>query len=185
MTAIPTQRYHPSEALWQDYHRFTASELPKHIRPWILDSGSLTQRLIKASQGQFAVQVLKQEWQRPRLSEAQLLDMQPREMAIIREVALLCKGVPWVFARSVIPASSLQGHLRRLRKFDNSSLGAMLFSDPSMRRAPFQLAKLNRFSHQLPTHLQQNSELWGRRSRFELGGKPLMVSEVFLQAFKA
>ena len=184
MTALPTNRYHPAEALWQDYHRYTARQLPAQTRTWLLDSGSLTQRLIKASGGQFAVQVLKQRWERPRLSEAQLLDMQPREMGIIREVALLCGGEPWVFARSVIPASSLHGHLRRLRQLDNSSLGAMLFSDPSMQRWPFQLARLDGFNHQLPEQLRQDSELWGRRSRFELRGKPLMVSEIFLQAFR-
>jgi chorismate lyase len=184
LIALKTNRYHPAEDNWQDFHRYTACELPSQIRPWLLDSGSLTRRLIKSSHGNFSVEILKQQWQRPRLSEAQLLDMAPREMAIIREVALLCHGQPWVFARSVIPASSLQGHLRRLRKFDNSSLGAMLFSDPSMHRAPFQLAKLNGFNHQLPQNMQQDAELWGRRSRFELGGKPIMVSEIFLQAFK-
>jgi chorismate--pyruvate lyase len=184
LTVLQTNRYHPAEANWQDFHRYTARELPSQIRPWLLDSGSLTQRLIKSSSDHFAVQVLKQEWQRPRLSEVQLLNMQPREMAIIREVALLCHGQPWVFARSVIPATSLHGHLRRLRKLNNSSLGALLFSAPSMHRAPFQLAKLNGFNHQLPQSLQQNADLWGRRSRFELSGKAIMVSELFLQAFK-
>ena len=173
----------PAEAHWQDYHRYTAHQLPPTIRPWLLDSGSLTQRLLKASLGNFSVQVLRQCWQRPRLSEQQLLGMQAREWAIVREVALRCHGQPWVFARSVIPASSLRGHLRRLRKFDNSSLGAMLFSDPSMQRHPFQLARLPGDSWQLPAPLQQKEPLWGRRSRFELGGKPLMVSELFLEAF--
>tara|TARA_R110000868_G_scaffold391396_3_gene661470 strand:- start:67075 stop:67623 length:549 start_codon:yes stop_codon:yes gene_type:complete len=172
-----------TETHWQDYHRYTAHQLPTAIRPWLLDSGSLTQRLIKASQRHFSVQVLKQCWQRPRASEVQLLAMQPREQAIVREVVLLCHGQPWVFARSVIPASSLRGQLRRLRKFDNSSLGAMLFSDPSMQRHAFQLARVPGDSWQLPAQLQQSQPLWGRRSRFELGAKPLMVSELFLQAF--
>ena len=183
MYALHTNRYHPEESNWQDYHRFTSVELPYCIRQWLLDSGSLTQRLIKTSKGHFSVTVLRQEWQRPRLSETQLLRMAPREKAIIREVALNCGNQTWVFARSVIPASSLCGRLRRLRKFDNSSLGALLFSDPSMRRAPFQLAKIEGQNPQIPNHLQQDKPLWGRRSRFQLAGKPLMVSELFLPSF--
>ena len=184
MHALPTNRYHPAESNWRGYHRFTAVELPARIRPWLCDGGSLTQRLIKASNGDFAVKVLLQQWLRPRLSEARLLNMPHREWAIVREVTLLCRGEPWVFARSVIPASSLQGHLRRLRNFDNTSLGAMLFSDPSMRRAPFQLASIYGNSPQIPKQLQQDHLLWGRRSRFELRGKPIMVSEIFLPAFR-
>lgn len=157
--------------------------LPREVRPWLLDPGSLTQRLIKASDNHFQVQVLTQRWQRPRQSEMQLLDMAPRSMAIVREVALLCRGQPWVFARSVLPASSLSGRLRRLRQFDNSSLGEMLFRDPSMRRQPFQIAVIDGNSEQIPSHLRQSSPLWGRRSRFELTGKPLMVSEIFLETF--
>ncbi|ARN73914.1 chorismate--pyruvate lyase family protein [Oceanicoccus sagamiensis] len=183
MYALQPLGYHPKESNWQDYHHFTSSQLPGKVRPWLLDRGSLTQRLIKSSKGQFKVQVLSQQWQRPRLSEATLLGLQHREMAIIREVALLCAGQPWVFARSVIPASSLVGRLRRLRKFNDSSLGEMLFRDPSMRRYPFQIAAIDGQSPQLPASMQASGQLWGRRCRFELAARPIMVSEIFLPDF--
>lgn len=177
--------HQPNEPPWQDYRHFNTVQLPHETRAWLLDQGSLTQRLIKTSRGQFKVQVLSQRWQRPRLSERALLDMPVREVAIIREVLLLCHNEPWVFARSVMPAKSLVGRLRRLRNFDDSSLGAMLFRDTSMRRQPFQLARIDGDSQAIPLAVQQNAELWGRRSRFELGGKPLMVSEIFLPTFRA
>ena len=177
--------HQPDEPSWQDYRHFNTVQLPRETRGWLLDQGSLTQRLIKASGGQFKVQVLSQSWQRPRLSERALLDMPVREVAIIREVLLLCRNKPWVFARSVMPAKSLVGGLRRLRNFDDSSLGAMLFRDTSMRRHPFQLARIDGDSQGIPHVVQQKASLWGRRSRFELGGKPLMVSEIFLPTFQA
>ena len=183
MYALQPLGYHPKESNWQDYHHFTSASLPGSVRRWLLDSGSLTQRLIKYSGGQFKVQVLTQQWQRPRLSEATLLGMQTREMAIIREVALLCAGEPLVFARSVMPASSLVGRLRRLRKFNDSSLGEMLFRDPSMRRHPFQIASIAGDHSQLPADLQQSGKLWGRRCRFELAARQIMVSEIFLHNF--
>jgi len=138
---------------------------------------------MKTSNGNFKVKVLSQQWESPRQSESRLLNMRNREKAIIREVALLCYDTPWVFARSVMPASSLTGYLRQLRHFDNSSLGAMLFKDPSMQRHPFELVKIDGDSLCLPDELKQSSSIWARRCRFELAGKPLMVSEMFLEQF--
>ena len=52
-----------------------------------------------------------------------------------------------------------------------------------MRRSPFELARMAGDSDYLPPSLQQEQAAWGRRSRFEIGGKGLLVSEVFLRAF--
>jgi len=182
--AVQAPRYQPTESKWRDCHQYRGDQLPAATKLWLLDSGSLTQRLITASNNTFSVQVLFQQWQRPRLSERQLLNMGHRELAIVREVALLCGGESWVFARSVIPASSVMGPLNHLRKLSSSPLGEMLFRDPSMRRAPFQLASVAGDSGQIPKVLQQSQPLWGRRSRFELQGKALMVSELFLPSFR-
>ena len=184
MYAFHITGYHPEESNWQDSRRYNAAQLPAHTRKWLLDQGSLTQRLIKCSRGHFAVQLISQAWQQPRPSEARLLGMAHREQAIIREVVLQCFNQPWVFARSVIPASSLNGHLRQLRQLKTKPLGAILFKDPSMRRQPFQLAAIPGNDPQIPSHLQQPEKLWGRRCRFELAGKPIMVSEIFLPSFK-
>lgn len=176
--------YHPEESNWQHLRRYHAAQLPCGTREWLLDQGSLTQRLIKRSQGHFGVQLISHSWQQPRLTEARLLGMGHREQAIIREVVLQCFNQPWVFARSVIPASSLNGHLRQLRQLKTRPLGAILFKDPSMRRQPFQLASINGNDPQIPEQLHQSEKLWGRRCRFELAGKPIMVSEIFLPGFK-
>jgi len=183
--ALHTTGYQPEESNWQDFRRFTAAELPPGSREWLLDQGSLTKRLIKRSGGTFYVQLLSQRWQRPRPSEVRLLGMPERELAIVREVALMCFDQPWVFARSVIPASSLTGRLRQLRHLETRPLGAMLFSDPGMRRQPFELAAIDGDSLQIPESLRQQQTLWGRRCRFELSDKPIMVSEIFLPGFRA
>lgn len=184
MYAVRHHGYQSDEPAWRELHRYTNAELSPHIRPWLLDPGSLTARLIKASGGDFRVKVLQQSWQRPRFSERQLLRLPDRERAIVREVELVCCGEPWVFARSVIPASSLQGRLRHLRKFKNSALGAMLFSDPGMHRAPYELAAIEGCAQAIPPALRTDETLWGRRSCFYLSGLPLMVSEIFLPAFR-
>jgi chorismate--pyruvate lyase len=182
--ADQSHRYRRRENLWLDVRQCSEPQLPSSIKSWLLDKGSLTQRLIKSSAGDFKVSILSQGWHRPRHSEAKLLGMHYREQAIIREVVLMCANERWVFARSIIPASSVTGRLRHLSKFDDRPLGAVLFKDPSMQRRPFEIIKMAGNSYQLPPQLHQPTSLWGRRCRFELSGKPLMVSEIFLPSFK-
>ena len=134
-------------------------------------------------------------------SESQLLHKNPRQQCLIREVLLQCNGQPWVYARSVIPVSSLRGPIRHLRHLDTRPLGQLLFNTPNMRRSPFQITQLSaqQLIHELNQNfggpamtqlkpqrlLPENDTLWGRRSRFTIYNKPLIVSEIFLAGFQA
>ena len=117
-------------------------------------------------------------------NEAQILGMSMNGHALVRQVQLLCKDVPWVYARTVIPRGTLTGRQRRLAHLKSRSLGAMLFADPSMRRGELQLARLtarDKLHAIVVQHLDQSpAEMWGRRSVFTLANKPLLVSEIFL-----
>jgi chorismate--pyruvate lyase len=133
--------------------------------------------------GEFRVERLYQGWQLPTPSESRLLRVPPRQRALVREVALMLAGAAVVFARSVFPIASLTGDLAHLRYLQNKSLGAILFKHPGMRRSPFELARMAGDSDYLPRPLQQGRPAWGRRSRFVIGGRGLLVSEVFLEGF--
>lgn len=181
------QRYQYIGPNWTDYSLLTREQLPAEITSWLLDKGSLTDRLVRASQGHFAVQILSQSWQRPKLHESRILGLKPRQLALIREVALLCRGEPWVFARSVLPNQSLVGKYRFLRHFDARPLGALLFNDQQIYRDKFEVARIP--ASQLPIAKipiavsKPQTLLWGRRSRFFLRHRPILVSEIFLPAF--
>lgn len=172
------------EPPWRPMARFTARELPQSDRHWLLDDGSLTSRLVALSGGNFRVDRLYQGWQVPRPSERRLLDLPSRELALIREVVLLASEQSVVFARSVFPLSCLTGSLSHLRRLQTKPLGAILFKHPGMRRSPFELASMPGRSGYLPEALHQSEPAWGRRSRFIIEGKSLMVSEVFLSSFQ-
>jgi chorismate--pyruvate lyase len=173
------------EPAWRQMISVSEATVPAKWRPWLSDTGSLTQRLIEVCDGELSVQVLRQTLGVPRLSERRALRLPTRRLALIREVLLLGAGVPWVYARSIIPLSTLTGRLRRLRHLDNRPLGALLFSDPSMCREPVEVACYNDPRAQLPARLAINqAPLWGRRSVFRLDTKPLLVSEIFLPDFK-
>lgn len=183
MSKPPIYRPDKADPNWRPIQRYTTADLPCVYRHWLLDDGSLTRRLIGLGGGDFEVRRLYQGWQTPLTSERALLDMPPRQLALIREVALLVSGSVVVFARSVFPHSSLTGSLTHLRKLQNKPLGAILFNHPGMHRSPFELALIAGNSDYLPHSMHQASEAWGRRSRFVIEGKALLVSEVFLEKF--
>ncbi len=110
-------------------------------------------------------------------------------LAIIRQVQLLCDERPWVYARTVIPVSSLSGRLRRLTHLGARPLGAMLFADRGMRRGVVELARIRPgemlYTDAVRDLWQTHDEIWGRRSIFRLAHKPLLVSEIFLPGFPA
>lgn len=161
---------------WVTYRRPNNLQAPRPWRQWLCDRGSLTEHLINASQHQFRVDVQHQDWDYPSRTEANLLEINSREVALIREVTLLGKNQPWVFARTVIPTKTLTGKQKQLGHLGTRPLGGLLFKDPSMRRGQFQISKLR---------LATGETVWARRSLFYLANKPLLVCEVFLPEIAA
>lgn len=172
------------EPRWRPATQFANHQLASRDRAWLLDDGSLTGRLIASHSGHFGVRRLRQEWVTPRPSERRLLAIPLRQRALVREVVLTIDDRPLVFARSLFPVSSLSGELRHLRQLRNRALGAILFRFPQMHRSPFELATISGDNRYLPEFLRQREAAWGRRSCFEIDGRRLMVSEVFLQNFR-
>jgi chorismate--pyruvate lyase len=135
------------------------------------------------------VAVRSQGWGKVLPSERRVLAVPAGLLSLVREVELQCEREPWVFARTLIPATSLRGTARRLALLRDKPLGAVLFSDPHTRRLGVQVARLNarhRLYHAACAHLaQQPNEIWGRRTLFSFGGKPLLVNEIFLPTIAA
>lgn len=182
MYALASVRNQSAEPRWQDWRRLDRARLPQPVRSWLLDEGSLTERLIRASGNRFRVRVRAQGWERPLPSERRALALPDAQRALVREVVLECGGEPWVFARSIVPAATLTGRLRHLRRFGARSLGALLFATPGIERAPFEVTQLPAGHRLLPRELAVDRPVWGRRSVFRLHGRPLLVQEIFLPA---
>ncbi|MDF1644842.1 MAG: chorismate lyase [Pseudomonadales bacterium] len=161
------------------------SMAPFELHSWITDNGSLTQKLVAASDGEFEVRVLQEKWQVVRdAEERKLLGLDSDDEALVREVALCCFGSPWVYARSVLPATTLVGPEKQLQFLDNKPLGALLFTHPDMRRGSIHLSRLSAeiVNQRLGAAFCEGltEPVWGRASLFFLSDKPLLVSEYFL-----
>jgi chorismate--pyruvate lyase len=173
------------EPRWSEWSRHRFAGIPAGFQDWLQDQGSLTRRVLQAcGDRDFRVRLLHQGWLRPLYSEGRVLRLRRGGATLIREVELLCDQCPWVFARTVIPATSLKGSARRLAHLGEKPLGAVIFSDPKVRRGITQVARL------LPRHplyaaatvnvAAKPRELWGRRTLFYLSGRPILVNEIFL-----
>ena len=156
--------------------------LDECLQSWLLDPTSLTARL-KTHCHQFRVELLGQQVEYCQAHEA-VADIPVGEKVLVREVLLYCDDKPHVFARSLLPLSSLTGEEQALTNLGSQSLGQVLFNNPSLERKMIEVAAfdLNSSVGGLAKNLQLSftHTLWGRRSIFMLENKPLMVSEVFL-----
>lgn len=143
--------------------------IPAHLISWLLAEGSLTRQLTHKAHGQFHVEPFFQGFDRVPLYESKWLHIPNDQKAWVREVYLYGdQSEPWVKARSIMPIYTLQGRGRCLKYLGNRSLGSVLFA----RHPPHcirQIAKL--------------SDGWARRSLYTWYGQPLIVQEVFLDAF--
>lgn len=174
------------DARWMPLSQLRYACAGHSLYDWLADNSSLTQRLIAHCGSKFEVKVRDQRWRTPLFSESRLLNMKIGEYAMVREVELLCNGIPHVYARTLIPKSSLSGRASHLQGLGSKPLGALLFSDPTTRRSVIEYARLVA-SHRLyqwamDSMSERADELWGRRTLFCYAGKPLLVNEIFLPA---
>jgi chorismate--pyruvate lyase len=177
---------------WRDAKDCSLSD---NLKSWLLDPNSLTARL-KSHSHQFRVELLGQRIEACQADEAVAL-IPSGEKVLVREVLLFCDEKPQVFARSLLPLSSLTGAEQQLANLGTQSLGQVLFNNPSLERQTIEVAKFNEnsavgklakqllsSSQYLPSQhlssIDSTENLWGRRSIFVLENKPLMVAEVFL-----
>jgi chorismate--pyruvate lyase len=176
------------EPVWKREREFLIRDIPNDIRGWLNDPFSLTSRIVEHCQGSFSVKVIAQSWRRPMFNEALRLGTRPEYYALVREVYLLCNDEAWVYARTVIPHTTLQGPQRYLAHLGTRPLGSVLFADPGMRRDPVEIACIKPHHRIFRTATSQldiiPDSIWGRRSVFYTGGKPLLVNEVFLPPLK-
>lgn len=169
---------------WHDPKQVTINA---HLARWLLDPNSLTARL-KSHCQQFNVELLGQRIEACQKNEATAL-IPTGEPVLVREVLLFCDHKAQVFARSLLPLSSLTGAEQALANLGTKPLGEVLFNNPLLQRQTIEVAEFDSASAVMKMvkklALADNfplvgKNLWGRRSLFVLEGKPLMVAEVFL-----
>jgi chorismate--pyruvate lyase len=168
----------PSQRWYRRNQLFNHS-IPSALYPWLFDVSSLTASMVELCGEDFSVRVLSQNWQKLDAEEAATMSLEHVHSALVRQVLLCCNNQPLVYARTVIPATTIQGAQRRYANMGNRPLGAMLFADRTMRREAVQISMLPA-TDKANQYTDIDEPVWGRRSVFRVSGKPLLVSEYFL-----
>jgi len=174
------------EPVWHGTQHWQCKDLPDSLRVWLFDNASLTQRLRSACDRKLRVEILNQRWAHPFLTETNCLQLSLGQYVKIREVYLHCHDQPWVFARTVIPQSTLLKIRYSFARLKERPLGEGLFDARTLRRNQTQIAQIypSHILYQLATkslNIQPYS-LWARRSLLYLPQKPILITEVFLPA---
>lgn len=162
--------------------------IPRKIRRWLSDKGSLTRRL-RSRCSSFRVQPMATGLSRPNQDERGVLGIRSGTRAYVREVQLICGGFPVVFAHSVLPIASLRGGWNGVTRLGTRPLGDALFNNPRISRMPLAY-RCVRPGHPLYRGVRRHlpveaTHLWARRSLFCLKGRPLLVTEVFLPGIQS
>lgn len=158
----------PESAMWLDARALNCYEGDAVRRSWLLTPGLLTQRIREAAGTGFSMQVL-------------------HEAAIgghhVREIAMSAAGVPWLFAQTRIPRSTIESQ-DWLSRIGRQTLGEALAARADISRAPFRYALLTAdagvVARALQTAALPPQALWVRHSAFAVGGSPFDLYEVFL-----
>ncbi len=117
----------------------------------------------------------------PTPQERQMLDIQPRSYAHIREITMGTENSRWLFARTVIPLTTLKGAAKRLTRMDKKPLGKILFGRNQALRKNMRLDLITVDPQSMILFaVPEGFPLWRRCSTFELATGPLIISEIFL-----
>ena len=113
--------------------------------------------------------------------EKQELSIKSREYAHIREILMGNGKVNWMFARSVIPFSTLRKSSKRLAHLNSTPLGTLLFQGNFAKRLSMEVSLISANRPILQKlKISDNFPLWQRVSIFQVSTGPLLVREVFL-----
>ena len=162
----------------------TEHQISEYLLSWLLDPSSLTAKLKSRCQ-EFRVEVLGEQVELCHTLEANDV-IKAGEQVLVREVLLYCDDVPQVFARSLLPLSTLTDDEQKLGDLGTQPLGQVLFNNPSLERKNVEISSFDENSPVsqlvkiLAVEVTNKYLIWGRRSLFYVHKKPLMVAEVFL-----
>ena len=152
---------------WNTYeaieHKLTNAE----IKSWLLEQGPITKRI--KSIAEFRLELIQDELSDATDDEILFLKIDSEEIRI-REVILYGNENPIVFARTIIPNTTIEKGLKELGKIGNKPLGDILFEKDIFFKEDIVFA----------TFKDEESLFWGRKIKYTVKDQPFSVMEVFL-----
>jgi chorismate lyase len=173
----------PIESIqWQPAERLGQLSMDAQLRPWLIGSGLLTQRLKTACGEKFALRLVDQ-WTGLLSGSHRAVLRSEDNAGLFCDVEMWCGECVWVFGQTVVPDSTLILH-PWLAELGDSALGETLSALSGVERSPYEYAWLPT-EEAVTARALRDAEikpagLWARRARISLRGAPLLSQELFL-----
>jgi len=159
---------HPALTQLRALRYFAAiPELDAPLRDWLLLEDSMTKRFEQQGKKVTVTMINEGFVGRDALAgEEAPLPGEARDW--LRGIILCADGEPRLAGRTLVPESTLCGPELALQQLGQTPLGRYLFTSSTLTRDFIEIGR--------------SAQLWGRRSRLRLSGKPLLLTELFLPA---
>ena len=152
---------------WNTYEAIEHELTNAEIKSWLLEQGPITKRI--KSIAEFRLELIQDELSDATDDEILFLKIDSEEIRI-REVILYGNENPIVFARTIIPNTTIEKGLKELGKIGNKPLGDILFEKDIFFKEDIVFA----------TFKDEESLFWGRKIKYTVKDQPFSVMEVFL-----
>jgi len=152
---------------WNTYEAIEHELTNTEIKSWLLEQGPITKRI--KSIAEFRLELIQDELSDATDDEILFLKIDSEEIRI-REVILYGNENPIVFARTIIPNTTIEKGLKELGKIGNKPLGDILFEKDIFFKEDIVFA----------TFKDEESLFWGRKIKYTVKDQPFSVMEVFL-----
>ena len=171
----------PGRVDWLPAERLGQAKIEAGVRTWLIGKGLLTQRLKDVCGDKFCLRLIEQN--------TGLLDASQRAAlrcfdtaGLFREVKMYCRDKAWVYARTIMPDSTLSLH-PWLAELGDASLGETLAGLTGVERSAYEYAWLPAADPIAVRALKDANSapagLWSRRYRCTLHAAPLLIQELF------
>lgn len=152
---------------WNTYEAIEHELTNTEIKSWLLEQGPITKRI--KSIAEFRLELIQDELSDATDDEILFLKIDSEEIRI-REVILYGNENPMVFARTIIPDTTIEKGLKELGKIGNKPLGDILFEKDIFSKEDIVFASFK----------DKESLFWGRKIKYTVKDQPFSVMEVFL-----
>jgi chorismate--pyruvate lyase len=153
---------------------------------WLALDGSLTERLTRLCGHRLVIEVMAMRVLAVCAEDRRLLGLSVRQRCLERRVLIRCGAGPWVYARTLIPLTSMVGPVRQIKLLGDRPLGTLLFSHAGVRQDPVRVLQLDGVAcdaaGDFPQALREQ-RVWARQTRYFWNAYPLLVSEFFYPVF--
>lgn len=142
-------------------------QVSDEAKSWLLEKGPITKRI--KSVKKFRLELIQDKVANVEKVDKTFINSKSRKIRV-REVVLFGNTKPMVFARTIIPNTTIEKGFAELGTLGESPLGDILFKKDIFIKENVAYAS---FSH-------EKKIFWGRKTKYTVKDLPFSVMEVFL-----